>query len=77
MGIKKECLDCKYYDKGQCSHPNSMYCNHSELWTPKWNDCKHYDGELNCCKIFSSWTDAMPILQPCIDGPCEDYSIER
>ena len=33
------------------------------------NDCKYYDSELDCCKYFSDWTDAMPILQPCIDSP--------
>ena len=34
-------------------------------------DCKHYDAELDCCKYLSDWTQPMPVLQPCIEGPCE------
>ena len=33
--------------------------------------CKYYDAELDCCKYFSDWTQPMPVLQPCIEGPCE------
>jgi hypothetical protein len=33
--FKKECTDCKYCTGGKCTHPHSMYCEHSELWTPK------------------------------------------
>ena len=35
--------------------------------------CAHYDKELNCCKLLSDWTSAMPVLQPCIEGPCEHF----
>lgn len=28
------CSDCKYYMFGDCLHPHSFDCNHSELWTP-------------------------------------------
>ena len=33
---KEECFDCKYCNDNKCIHPNSWYCKHSELWTPKW-----------------------------------------
>lgn len=36
--FKKECLDCKYYKSGKCTHKYYMYCEHSELWTPIWFD---------------------------------------
>ena len=35
--------------------------------------CEYYDEELDCCKYFSDWSDAMPILQPCVESPCEKY----
>lgn len=38
------------------------------------HDCEHYDHELECCSLLSDWTDAMPLLQPCIDGPCKHYT---
>lgn len=77
--FKQECSDCKYYNSGsgECTHPHYMYCEHCELWTPKWNnDCKHYEGELGCCKLLSDLTEAMPILMPCVDTPCEHYITE-
>lgn len=37
-------------------------------------DCKHYDKELDCCKLFSDWKQPMPVLQPCVEGPCEHYT---
>lgn len=36
-------------------------------------NCRHYDKEFNCCKILSDWSDPMPVLQPCIKGPCKHY----
>ena len=36
--------------------------------------CEYYDAELDCCKYFSDWSDAMPVLQPCVESPCEKYS---
>ncbi len=36
-------------------------------------DCNYYDAELDCCKRFSDWSSPMPILQPCIESPCEHY----
>ena len=74
--FKQECSDCKYYNSGECTHPHYMYCEHCELWTPKWHDCKHYDRELGCCKLLSNWTEAMPILMPCVDIHCEHYITE-
>ena len=35
--------------------------------------CKYYDEKLDCCKYFSDWSDAMPVLQPCVESPCEKY----
>ena len=37
------------------------------------NNCKHYDAELDCCKYFSDWTEAMPVLQPCTESHCDKY----
>ena len=37
-------------------------------------DCKYYDKELDCCKWFSDWKQPMPVLQPCIESPCEHYT---
>lgn len=34
--MKQECFDCKYCVMNNCIHPNSIYCKHSELWTPNW-----------------------------------------
>lgn len=36
-------------------------------------DCKYYDAELDCCKYLSDWSDAMPVLQSCVESPCEKY----
>lgn len=36
-------------------------------------NCRHYDPELDCCKLLSDWTSPMPVLQPCIEGPCEKF----
>lgn len=32
------CKDCKYCNGHECTHENSGYCKHCELWTPKWFD---------------------------------------
>ena len=37
-------------------------------------DCKYYDPEIDCCKKLSDWTDAMPVLEYCVDSPCEHYA---
>ena len=37
------------------------------------NDCKHYDEGFDCCNVLSDWSDGMPLLQPCIEGPCKAY----
>ena len=36
-------------------------------------DCLHYDDEFGCCRWFSDWSQDMPILQPCLESPCEHY----
>ena len=36
-------------------------------------DCLHYDEELDCCMVLSDWSQPMPVLQPCIESPCEHY----
>lgn len=33
--FNKVCSDCKYCVDSICTHPNGMYCEHCELWTPK------------------------------------------
>ena len=38
------------------------------------NNCQHYDNEFNCCKVLSDWSNPMPVLQPCVESPCEKYS---
>lgn len=38
-------------------------------------DCKYYDSELDCCKLLSDWSEAMPVLQPCVDGPCDKHQL--
>ena len=38
------------------------------------NKCKHFDPELNICKLHSDWSSPMPVLNPCIESPCENYS---
>lgn len=39
-------------------------------------DCLHYDDEFGCCKKLSDWSDPMPVLQPCVESPCEYYEKE-
>jgi hypothetical protein len=34
------------------------------------NNCIHYDEENGWCKKFSDWSDAMPNIEYCIEGPC-------
>ena len=41
------------------------------------SDCKYYDSELDICKYYSDWNDAMPMLQPCIKSPCMRYTVEE
>ena len=36
-------------------------------------DCLHYDEEFKCCRWFSDWGEDMPVLQPCLESPCEHY----
>lgn len=36
-------------------------------------DCKHYDEELECCRKLSDWSQPMPVLQPCVESPCEYF----
>jgi hypothetical protein len=42
-------------------------------WGMTQNDCIYFDHELGCCKILSDWGQRMPVLQPCIESPCECY----
>ena len=35
--------------------------------------CEYYDAELDCCKYLSDWSDAMPVLQPCVESSCKKY----
>lgn len=32
--------------------------------------CKHYDEENGWCKLFTDWSDGMPNIEYCVDGPC-------
>lgn len=36
-------------------------------------DCKHYDSELDCCKLFSDWSQPMPTLFHCYEKLCNKY----
>ena len=58
------------YCRIRAKHPNWSHGHQ------KWHDCKHYDRELGCCKLLSNWTEAMPILMPCVDTHCEHYITE-
>ena len=35
--------------------------------------CTYYDEALGVCKLHSDWSEAMPVLQPCVKGACNDY----
>ena len=37
------------------------------------NRCTNYDKEIECCRILSDWSEAMPVLQPCIESPCKYF----
>lgn len=37
------------------------------------NDCIFLDKETGWCKKHSDWSDAMPILEYCVESPCGDY----
>lgn len=37
------------------------------------NNCKYYDDELDCCKLFSDWSQPMPVLCPCSEERCSEY----
>lgn len=39
--------------------------------------CEYYDAELDCCKYFSDWSDAMPVLQPCVESHYENTDQEK
>ena len=36
-------------------------------------NCKHYDKENGWCKLHSDWSEAMPVMEFCLLGPCGDY----
>lgn len=36
-------------------------------------NCKHYDAETGWCKLHSDWSEAMPVMEYCLLGPCGDY----
>lgn len=40
-------------------------------------DCIYYDKELGGCKVFSDWSDPMPVIQPCVESPCEYYKTTK
>jgi hypothetical protein len=37
------------------------------------NRCANYDKEFECCRILSDWSEAMPVLQPCVESPCKYF----
>ena len=37
------------------------------------NDCVYLDKETGWCKKHSDWSDAMPVLEYCLESPCCDY----
>ena len=40
-------------------------------------DCIYYDRVLECCRVFSDWSQHMPVLQPCIESPCMYYKTKQ
>ena len=61
--FKLECSDCKYYYNDTCIHPNSMYCECSELWTPRENDDSETLWCEDCEYFFTAFMDG--------EGLCE------
>lgn len=39
--------------------------------------CKYYDKEFCVCKLFSDWSEAMPVLHPCSEDGCKYYTPYR
>lgn len=37
------------------------------------NRCANYDKQFKCCRILSDWSEAMPVLQPCVERPCKYF----
>ena len=37
-------------------------------------DCIYLDKETGWCKKHSDWTDAMPVIEYCLESPCCDYA---
>ncbi len=40
-------------------------------------NCKYYDKENGWCKLHSDWSEAMPVMEFCLLGPCGDYEEQR
>ena len=40
-------------------------------------NCKYYDKENGWCKLHSDWSEAMPVMEFCLLGPCGDYEEAR
>ena len=39
--------------------------------------CKYYDKENGWCKLRSDRSEAMPVMEFCLLGPCGDYEEQR
>lgn len=35
-------------------------------------NCIYKDQETGWCKLHSDWSDAMPVIEYCVEGPCLD-----
>lgn len=35
-------------------------------------NCIHKDTENGWCKLHSSWSEPMPVIEYCVEGPCPD-----
>ena len=36
------------------------------------SNCIYKDAENGWCKLHSYWSDSMPVIEYCVEGPCPD-----
>ena len=36
-------------------------------------ECIHKDIETGWCKLLSDWSDAMPVIEYCVEGACPRF----
>lgn len=53
-----------------------MTPNETEILRRKMmSKCKYYDKAFDVCVLHSDWSSAMPVLQPCVEGTCTNYTL--